>query len=115
MKTFLPWLFLFFSSISSAYTIDMINNTNSDMKVMINYLATDICSPDTVIIPSYNTVSKKVGLCCTRPGVVVMGLNNELRGLSFAYNPPRTGFWLSCRSWTAVINQSNHNFVVETR
>lgn len=93
----------------------MVNNTNSDMKVMVNYFATDMCSPDTLIIPSYNRMSKKVGLCCTRPDVLVLGLNNELKGLSFSYNPPRTGFWLSCRSWTAVINQSDHNFVVETR
>lgn len=98
-----------------SYTIKIKNSTDSDMKIRIEYGGPGVCSPDTWALPAYGQIEKGVGGCCAKPGVKFRAETGSLRGQEVSYDPPRTGFGLSCRSWTAEARPLGNIFIVETR
>jgi|HubBroStandDraft_1064217.scaffolds.fasta_scaffold663757_1 hypothetical protein len=119
-KLFLPTMIISFAASSALFsnTIKINNTTSSTMKVEIEYVGQDVCSPDKVSIsPNSRAVINAKG-CCTKPQVRFLGMSGDLQGKTIAYDPPRTGLSLSCRGWNAEIKPmpgTTDTFAVETR
>lgn len=103
------------SSASFSYTITIDNETGSEMTAHVNYAGAGFCSPDVWEIKPYSSFSRDVGGCCTMPGVKFEAVLGFFYNRFFSYDPPRTGFGLSCRSWHSKIVYSGYNFIVESR
>lgn len=103
------------SSMAIANTIQIENKTDSNMRVRIDYVTPDSCSPDNLVLePGVKKVINS-GLCCIKSKVHFEALSDVLQGQIFSYEPPRTGAWLSCKGWNAEAKQVGSNFVVETK
>lgn len=114
MKIFIIVLIsLITSSISFAYDIKIINETDSVMSVKVSYGGAGVCSPDTWKLPAKSTIKRDVGGCCAESPVKFSAQSGTYKGKTFKFNPPRTGFGLSCRDWTAKVKAVGANFIVE--
>lgn len=103
------------SSMAIANTIEIENKTDSNMKIRIDYLTPDSCSPDNLVLEPKSKRTINVGLCCTKSEVRFEAISDVLQGQSYSYEPPRTGAWLSCKGWNAEVKQIGSGFIVETK
>ena len=105
---------LFFTSAISAYEIGIVNQTDTDMKVEMEFGASSICSDETWVIKARSRIDKEVGLCCALP-MKFEGVGGNLTKQTFTYKPPRTGAGLSCMSFEAAARPLGYNsYYVET-
>lgn len=114
MKYIISALFLLISSAALSYTIKIKNITNSDMIVSVKYGGPGVCSPDNWRLPANGEISHGVGGCCAKSGVIFSAKTGPYEGKEVSFDPPRTGFGLSCRSWNATaVPVSDTVFTVE--
>jgi hypothetical protein len=115
------------------YTIQIENHTKSAMKVHIEFAGPGVCTEQDWVIPAGvevalpnpgkqtkytlapGTVEKKVGGCCAKWPVKFEAVDGKYKGKKVEFNPPRTGYGLSCKSWGAVIKDAGDSFVVEVK
>lgn len=98
-----------------SYTIRIQNTTNSDMTVEISYGGPGVCSPDRWGLNANSQIEKGVGWCCAKSPVKFTAINGPYQGKVVNYDPPRTGFGLSCMSWSAIVKPLDDTFTVETK
>lgn len=98
-----------------SYTIKINNTTDSVMSVDIDYVSSDLCSPDRLSISPHSAATVNARGCCTKPNVKFEAKSGSLEGAVTFYNPSRSGLGISCKGWKAEIKPGAEAFSVETR
>jgi hypothetical protein len=92
-----------------SYTISIKNETIYAIKVTLVYAGGSIICPNVEFeIKKGETHNTESGACCTSE-VKMLALEGPMKGQSFTYDPPVTGFGIACRSFSFVIKKTEDN------
>lgn len=101
-------------NIAIPYSISIKNESPNAVKITMIYAGgSAICPNAELEIKSGETRSIESGACCTSY-VTMYGLEGIVKGKSFTYEPPVTGFGISCRGFSFVIKQTADGALVGT-
>ena len=89
------------------------NKSDGEIKVSINYGGGGICSPQDKLVGAGQIQSIDTGICCTH-AMNIVGTSGKGVNTQTTFNPPATGFGLSCRNFAVVVkNAANGSLVAE--
>lgn len=101
-------------NITLPYSISIKNESPNAVKITMVYAGgSAICPNAELEIKSGETRSIESGACCTEY-VTIHGLEGIVKGKSFSYEPPVTGFGISCRGFSFVIKQTVDGILIGT-
>lgn len=99
-------------SVTTPYSITCKNETPYTVKVTFIYAGGSMLCPNAEIeVKSGENRSIESGACCTSY-VSLYGLEGPVKGKGFIYEPPVTGFGISCRGYSFVIKQTADNKLI---
>jgi len=93
-------------SLIYSYAMSIKNESSHAIKITMIYAGGSIICPNVELeIKSGETRNIESGACCAS-SVTMLGLEGIIKGKSFTYYPPVTGFGISCRNFSVVIKET---------
>lgn len=93
-------------SLMYSYSITVKNETPYAVKITMVYAGGSIICPNVELqVTKGETRTIESGACCTS-SVTIVPLEGIVKGQSFTYDPPVTGFGIACRGFSFVIKQT---------
>ena len=86
------------------YTIKVHNKTDGQIKVNITFSGKGVCSDSNFFVNRGQTKPEEVGGCCSE-WVRVTPVSGSAPKKQVVFEPPLTGYGISCRSYDVYVTQ----------